>query len=138
MKKQKGFFILESIIAIIVFVIGVVGVLEVQKRSVENTSDSQYRAQAYHMANNLINLISMDYGNISNYSSTSSACSKADLTNTNCSEFARWKSSLEGSIPNSQVELSFDGTTKIINVTIKWKNKSSDQESQYSISSHVF
>lgn len=136
MKKQKGFFMLESIIAIIVFVIGVVGVLEVQKRSVDNTTDSHYRSQAYLMANNLINLVSMDYGNIEDYNDSTIEC--VDLTGTTCSEFSRWKASLQNSIPTATTEVSFDSATRIINVTIKWKNKSSNQESKYSISSYIF
>ncbi len=129
-KKQKGFFILEAIIAIVVFIIGVVAVLEVQQRTVDSTSDAQYRVQAYNMANNLVNLMSMDYANIDGYVDGSAA------------EYVKWVDMLGKMLPRvapeAGTEVTYDNASRVVTINIKWKTHGASAESTYTIQSYIF
>jgi type IV pilus assembly protein PilV len=51
---QTGSFILEALIAILIFSFGVLGIVGLQARSLKFTNDSQYRAEAVYHANSLL------------------------------------------------------------------------------------
>jgi type IV pilus assembly protein PilV len=53
-KTQTGSFILEALIAILIFSFGVLGIVGLQARSLKFTNDSQYRAEAVYHANSLL------------------------------------------------------------------------------------
>src|SRR5688572_16693564 len=54
---QRGVVILESLIAIFIFSLGVIGLIAMYSNSVVRTSDAQYRMEATHYANQLLNEI---------------------------------------------------------------------------------
>lgn len=139
MKNKNGFFLFEAMVAILIFIVGVIALLDLQNKSVENTTDAQFRGSAYMLANNLINLISVDYGNIANYTNedTINSTTECDVKSGSCTEFERWKVSLIQSIPNSKVNLNYDATSKIINITIKWPNKLTNGETSFSLNSQL-
>jgi type IV pilus assembly protein PilV len=53
-RDQRGSFILEALIAILIFSFGVLGIVALQAQSIKATNESQYRAEAVYLANSLL------------------------------------------------------------------------------------
>lgn len=53
-RDQRGSFILEALIAILIFSFGVLGIVALQAQSLKATNESQYRAEAVYLANSLL------------------------------------------------------------------------------------
>jgi type IV pilus assembly protein PilV len=51
---QRGAFLLESLIGILIFSLGVLGIVGLQARAIRFTNDAEYRAEAMYLANSLI------------------------------------------------------------------------------------
>ena len=51
---QSGSFILEALIAILIFSFGVLGIVALQAQSLKFTNESQFRAEAVYLANSLL------------------------------------------------------------------------------------
>jgi type IV pilus assembly protein PilV len=51
---QQGGFLLEALVAILIFSFGVLGLVGLQASAVEFTNDAQYRSEAAYLANTLI------------------------------------------------------------------------------------
>jgi type IV pilus assembly protein PilV len=51
---QRGAFLLESLIGILIFSLGVLGIVGLQAQAIRFTNDSEYRAEAVYLANSLI------------------------------------------------------------------------------------
>jgi type IV pilus assembly protein PilV len=51
---QRGAFLLESLIGILIFSLGVLGIVGLQAQAIRFTNDAEYRAEAVYLANSLI------------------------------------------------------------------------------------
>lgn len=51
---QRGSFLLEALIAVLVVAFGILGLIGLEARSIQNVDDNQFRAEAVFMANTLI------------------------------------------------------------------------------------
>jgi type IV pilus assembly protein PilV len=49
--RQRGGFLLEALIGILIFTLGVLGLVALQARAISYTSDAQYRGEAAYLAN---------------------------------------------------------------------------------------
>lgn len=52
--RQRGGFLLEALVGILIFTLGVLGLLALQARAVTYTSDATYRAEAAFLANDFV------------------------------------------------------------------------------------
>jgi len=52
--NQRGGFLLEALIGILIFTLGVLGLMALQARAIGYTSDTQYRGEAAYLANSYI------------------------------------------------------------------------------------
>ena len=51
---QRGSFLLEALISVLIVAFGVLGLIGLQARAIQNVDDAQYRAEAAYMANALL------------------------------------------------------------------------------------
>jgi len=51
---QRGGFLLEALIAVLIVAFGVLGLIGLQARAIQNVDDAQYRAEAAFLANSLL------------------------------------------------------------------------------------
>jgi type IV pilus assembly protein PilV len=51
---QRGSFLLEALISVLIVALGVLGLIGLQARAIQNVDDAQYRAEASYMANALL------------------------------------------------------------------------------------
>lgn len=129
--KSKGFFVIEAMIAVLIFMIGILGVLQTQVASMEATTDAQYRVQASYMAQNIVSKAILNKSSIGTYIDGSNA------------EYGEWLDELGRMLPgvaNSPPELTtfVDGGNTFINVKINWKRPTSDVISTYEYQTIVF
>ena len=59
MKHQRGVFLLEALVAILIFSLGVFGMVAMGAASVSAQSDAQYRTQAANLANDIASEIEL-------------------------------------------------------------------------------
>ena len=52
--RQKGAFLLEALVAILIFSFGILGLIGVQAQSIRYVSDAQYRGEASYLVNSYI------------------------------------------------------------------------------------
>ena len=53
-RTQRGAFLLEALIGILIFSLGVLGIVGLQARAIRFTNDAEFRAEAMYLANSLI------------------------------------------------------------------------------------
>jgi type IV pilus assembly protein PilV len=125
--KNKGFFIIEALISILIFMIGILGILQLQVSQMQATADAQYRAQASYMAENLMTQINLDKDNIDTF---------VDKTNP---AYMDWESNLGNVLPgvnDSPPEITTSVTAsggKLITIIVKWKAPQSESASNYEL-----
>ena len=51
---QRGSFLLEALIAVLIVALGILGLIGLQARAIQNVDDAQYRAEAAFLANSLL------------------------------------------------------------------------------------
>ncbi len=51
---QRGGFLLEALISVLIVALGVLGLIALQARAIQNVDDAQYRAEAAYLANALL------------------------------------------------------------------------------------
>lgn len=49
--RQRGSFLLEALISVLIVALGILGLIGLQARAFQNIDDAQYRAEAAYMAN---------------------------------------------------------------------------------------
>jgi type IV pilus assembly protein PilV len=52
--RQRGSFLLEALISVLIVAFGVLGLIGLQARAIQNVDDAQYRGEAAYLANALI------------------------------------------------------------------------------------
>jgi type IV pilus assembly protein PilV len=126
-KNNKGFFVWEAVVAILLFSIGILSVLKVQTEMVQATTDAQYRISASYLAESIIGQIILDQAHLDDYIAGTGT------------EYTNWLGRVEAlTKSNSAVVATAPTITKTIvggipkiTVTIYWKSPSSGVESQY-------
>jgi type IV pilus assembly protein PilV len=54
MCRQRGSFLLEALIAVLIVALGILGLIGLEAKSIQNVDDNQFRAEAVFMANTLV------------------------------------------------------------------------------------
>lgn len=134
MKKinnNKGFFIIEALVSVLIFMVGIVGVLQLQATQMQATADAQYRAQASYMAENIMSEIIIDKANVDIFVDKTSAT------------YMDWESSLKNALPGVYeyppeitTSIATSGGT-LVTVIVKWKAPQSEMPSQYELKSII-
>jgi type IV pilus assembly protein PilV len=55
--RQRGSFILEALIAILIFTVGILGLIALQGTAISTTTDTRYRVEANQFANRILSAI---------------------------------------------------------------------------------
>ena len=128
-KLQKGFSLLESMIAIIVMVLGVLGILGLQMRTLTDTQASVRRAQAIRLIGDLGERLQSNpdsLGNLTVYTSTPT--SSKDCANTVCTpaelatyDIKQWRANVASTLPGSSATVfTPQGSSNQVGVLIGW------------------
>lgn len=128
-KIQKGFSLLESMIAIIVMVLGILGILGAQMKTLADTQASVRRAQAIRLIGDLGERLQNNpdaLGNLSTYTTspkTSNDCSSAVCTPAELATYdiKQWRTNVTNTLPGSNVNIFLpQNSTNQLGVVIGW------------------
>lgn len=128
-KIQKGFSLLESLIAIIVMVLGILGILGAQMKTLTDTQASVRRAQAIRLIGDLGERLQNNpdaLGNLSTYTTspkTSNDCSSAVCTPAELATYdiKQWRTNVTNTLPGSNVNIFLpQNSTNQLGVVIGW------------------
>jgi type IV pilus assembly protein PilV len=115
-RAQRGFMLLEVLVAMLIFSIGVLGVVGLQASMTKAQTGSKYRADAAFLAQRLVGTIWADVRNRAEY--TTANCS----SNPRCSE---WSANVATVLPNGIPTVTVNGD--IVTVSIAWTPPSEEQ-----------
>lgn len=148
---QRGFALLESLIAIVVMALGILGILGLQMRTLTNTQTSLYRAQAIRLIEDLNErlmanpnaFLSAD-GYLTDWENTPS--SQIDCNSTPCGhselaafDIARWKAQVGSTLPNGDASVFYAedepqaDNRRQLGVMISWRENESSNADDYLI-----
>lgn len=113
LRKQNGFSLLESMIAIIVMVLGVIGILGMQIKTLTDTQASVRRAQAIRLISDLGERLQSNpdaLGNLAMYTAdpkssndcSSTVCAPADLATY---DIRQWLINVKNTLPGSNTKV---------------------------------
>ena len=130
-RKEKGFFVLEVMIAMLVFGVGILGLLHVYTASIANNGDAQNRVTAAYLAQNIIGQMILDKGNLENYT-------KGEGT-----AYEAWKEDVNNSLlggEDNPPEITIEEVDGVKKATIKiyWKTTNNENVSKYETDTLIY
>jgi type IV pilus assembly protein PilV len=121
-RQQRGFLLLEALVAILIFSIGVLGLVGLQASMTKAQTGSKYRADAGFLAQRLIGSMWIDRNGLNNYD-TGGACN----SHARC---AQWLAEVASALPGGAADIVVttlpNGTTAgvvtaaEVDITISW------------------
>jgi type IV pilus assembly protein PilV len=136
-KLQNGSAMIEGLTAITVFSLGILGVVGLQASVLENNAQSQFRAEASYLAQEIIGIATADAANATCYTvnPTAGACTNAAAA----AAVEDWQARVLEALPGSdeelpRVQLDADGT---FSVTLQWKRQTDDAWNNYVATTNI-
>lgn len=102
---QCGVMLIEALVAILIFSLGVLGIVGMQAQVLRHQTDSKMRIDAAYVADQTVNQIWVDRGNLSGYLGTNQ--SVPSLPN--------------GSMTVTKIDTDADPLTNRLQITITWR-----------------
>jgi type IV pilus assembly protein PilV len=129
-RAQRGFMLLEALVALLIFAVGVLGIVGLQASMTKAQTGSKFRADAAFLAHRLVGSMWSDRSGLDNYD-TSGACS----SHTRCSQ---WLSEVANQLPAGDATVvvttlpnGTDATGRVIAaevaITINWTPPNEEQ-----------
>ncbi|WP_287918323.1 type IV pilus modification protein PilV [Comamonas sp.] len=147
---QRGFALLESLIAIVVMALGILGILGLQMRTLTNTQTSLYRAQAIRLIEDLNERLIANPNAFLSANSYLTEWKKTPSSQVNCNNTAcgytelaafdieRWKAQVGNTLPNGNASVFYAEdepqaeNRRQLGVMISWReNESGDADEDY-------
>lgn len=128
--KQKGIFVMDAMIGLVIFTIGVLGVLKFQGETVLANSQAQYRVTASFLAESLINSMWLERNKVANFT-------------TNNPNYDNWLNQVNNSLPGTTanapvITVEDDGNGIYqVDIEVKWLNQAGNVSS-HKVSSTIY
>lgn len=121
---QRGFGLIEILVALLMLAIGLLGMASLQTTSLQQTTGSQTRTQAILLANDIVERIRANRPNRNNYVLTNPTAVDCDsefqITNGNVAndDLNEWRNALACLLPGGNGEIAVNGD--VVTVDITW------------------
>lgn len=160
--KQRGFSLIEGLVAFLILSVGMLGIASLQMISLKAGKTAELRTIAVIKAEEILERIRNNPVEVMSYislagdvgvdngcddsSGSINMCTSAEMVG---DDIANWKSSLEASLPNTDVTATIDvvapvpgvNPTAVVTVTISWEERNPETKimdtMSYSVSSHI-
>ena len=136
-KQQTGSFLLEALIAILIFSMGILAIVGLQAASIKASGDAKYRSDANMLANQLIGQMWV--------SDRTAATLRANYQ-TGGAAYTAWQTDVVGGLPGAAenpptvaVDLIVgpNVTGSRVTITVFWKTPSESTVHQYSVVTQI-
>ena len=131
--KQRGSYLLESLIAILIFAFGILGLIGLLGSSLRVTNDARYRSEAANLANAMIG----------DMWTMTAAKMDTDFCN-GCPRLASWQTKAEDLLPSAAaLPLKVDLTnglspeSRTVVVTVRWQMPGETEVHQHLMSAQI-
>jgi type IV pilus assembly protein PilV len=128
---QTGSALIEGLTAVTIFSLGIMGVIGLQASVLENNAQSQIRAEASYLAQEIMGVAMADAANVACYTvnPASGACTNPVAQ----AAVADWQARVLDTLPGADAQLpavilDADGT---FTVTLQWKRQTDDTWNNY-------
>lgn len=118
---EKGFVLLEALVAIFLFVLGVLGILGLQASMTAAQTETRMRSEAAYLAQELVGLMWADIPNRAGYVLDSAG--GTDCTAPAC---LRWLDKVQATLPQGEAEVTVDALASgdigsDVVITVNWR-----------------
>lgn len=110
---QRGFLLIEALVAILIFSVGVVALIGLQSLSLGNSLHGKYRADAGYLANGILAEMRADSANLGLYTDTTAPASRSV-------QRQEWDVEVASSLPNGSGSVAMNGA--VVTVVVNWRN----------------
>jgi type IV pilus assembly protein PilV len=130
--KQKGFGLIEILVALLVLAIGLLGMASLQTTSLQQTTGSQARTQAILLAEDMVERIRANRSNLASYTLSDPdavACNTGfAITNGGVAadDINEWRNALGCLLPEGNGEISV--SNNVVTVDITWSPRESIED----------
>lgn len=129
--KQRGSFVLEALIAILLFAIGILAIIGLQSASIRNTAGAKYRTDASLLANRIIGQMWVD--------DKTNATLVANFSSPAGAKYPAWANTVAQALPGAATNaptISIDANN-VATVTVFWQAPNDVAPHNYSTSATI-
>lgn len=130
---QRGFAMIEALVAVVILAIGLIGTLGLQARSYAALEDSAMRTEATLAAESLLGIMVTDQANLAAYAVAEKAAPSAQLK--------PWYDATVARIPSATIGVTVtpgtDAAGSRVDIKIAWTRKSGTKANQHRITSYI-
>ena len=122
---QRGFLLLEGLIAILIFSAGIIALMGLQAAAIRSSGDAKYRADASFLASQILGDMWADRSNLATYAYNDTAatlCGSASPSTTNA-RVTNWLNTVSAALPGgkSSIQQIKVGAGNVVTVTVCWQ-----------------
>ncbi len=139
MRTQKGYVLLEALIAILLFSVGILALVGMQATAINNVSDSKYRTEAGFLADQIIGVI---WGNrvvvpgVSGVAADPSfSCNPCNASTGNAYTQQWWASGVNATLPQASAVIAVNAGR--VEVIISWQPPKAATAHTHSVVAYV-
>lgn len=122
-EQQKGFGLIEVLVALLILAIGLLGMASLQTTSLQQTTGSQARTQAILLAEDIVERIRANRPNLASYTLANPAAVACNpgfaITNGGVApdDLNEWRNALACLLPGGNGEVTVNGDTVTVDIT---------------------
>lgn len=118
---QKGFLLIEALVAVLIFSLGLVTLMGLQSVSIQNAIYGKYRTDASYLANEIVAQMMADKNNVSSYADGASVSSVFRTA---------WNSEVSAHLPSGTASIAI-ANGGIVSVQVGWQAPGDSEAHRY-------
>lgn len=121
LKGQRGAFLLEALIGILIFSMGILALMGLQAVSIKNTVEAKYRSEASYLANQIIARMWIDVANVDKYATAGAAYDARDAWTAQVADLLPGATDDDAPTITVTAPASVDGAWQVV-ISIFWRS----------------